>query len=318
MGHHKRIVNQTDRDYNPTTFNHTLYGADAATQTRRPNSSSFTHFHTGYLRDSLELSKPIELVGKGDLTVNKFGSGFFRRPQTTISNPSADVIRQHSADWADHARMINDDRREVLKVTDSKYRYDLITGVQRPYLMRNGVVDRAIGKRIHGDEGLGPEAPHRGSFNLHESKGRFFMPQHGGPTHHYRQDVMAREGLLIEKRSSILDLTKGELPSYGVEDQFTKSDYAPKSVVASTGISDVKVIGLHSPRMQPLNPSGDAQLKHGWTRGVDLNCSAALLKKQSHREFEPYQRGAPGRPETGTFRFDEGLGTLRPVAFGAH
>ena len=203
-------------------------------------------------------------------------------------------------------------------MTDSKYRYDLITGQPRSYQVRNGVSEAPIGKRIHGDEGLGPEAPHRGHCGLRESGGRFFMPQLGGPTHHYRLDVMAREGLLVEKKSSILDLTKGELISYGVEDQFAKSDYMKKSAVASRGLSDVKVIGLFSPRMQPLNPSGDAELKRGWARGVDLNCTVGLLKKQSSRQFEPYQRGAPGRPQEGTFRFDEGLGTLRPVAFGAH
>lgn len=317
MGQHKKIVNESDRDYNPTTFNHTIYTADGS-QTRRPNSSSFTHFHTGYLNNSLETTKHIGLVGTGDLNGNRFGSGFYRRPETTISNPRADVIRQHSANWAEHARMINDDRRETLKATDSKYRYDLITGVQRPYPIRNGVIDKAIGKRIHGEEGLGPEAPHRGSCQLHESRGRFFMPQLGGPTHHYRLDVLAREGLLLEKQSSILDLTKGELPSYGVEDQFAKSDYAAKSAGASRGLSDVKVAGLFSPRMQPLNPSGDAQLKHTWCRGVDLNCSTSLRKRQGERVFEPYQRGAPGRPRLGTFQFDEGLGTLRPVAFGGH
>ena len=46
------------------------------------------------------------------------------------------------------------------------------------------------------------------------------------------QDVLAREGLLTEKRSAVLDLSKGELPSYGVEDQFAKSDYLPMSAVA--------------------------------------------------------------------------------------
>jgi hypothetical protein len=96
----------------------------------------------------------------------------------------------------------------------------------------------------------------------------------------------------------VLDLSKGELPSYGVEDQFAKSDYLPMSAVAryphrryprdasycsstgslhrhlischtspcfvvcgSTGLAEVKVIGKFSPRMQPLNPSGDAHLK---------------------------------------------------------
>ena len=58
----------------------------------------------------------------------------------------------------------------------------------RPYEVRLPVSDKAIGKRIHGEEGLGPEAPHRGNAELRESRvGRFFMPLPGGKSHHYRQ-----------------------------------------------------------------------------------------------------------------------------------
>jgi hypothetical protein len=58
----------------------------------------------------------------------------------------------------------------------------------RPYEVRLPVSDKAIGKRIHGEEGLGPEAPHRGNAELRESRvGRFFMPLPGGKNHHYRQ-----------------------------------------------------------------------------------------------------------------------------------
>ena len=139
------------------------------------------------------------------------------------------------------------------------------------------------------------------------------MPQLGGHNHHYRQDVLAREGLLVAKKSSILDLSKGELHSYGVEDQFCKSEYAAKSDVASRGLADVKVIGLFSPRMQPLNPSGDKELKQTWTKGIDLNITSSLIKKASQRTFEPFVRDPPARPEIKQFQFDEKLGTLRPV-----
>ena len=124
MGQHKRPPVNNQREYNPAAFTHTLYGTSpgsgaqtwggmgstmefAPTEHRRPNSSSFTHFHTGYLNDRLDVVKPVDMVGRGDLTVNKFGSGFFRRPQTTIRNPRAEVIRQHGVEWADHAGRIN-------------------------------------------------------------------------------------------------------------------------------------------------------------------------------------------------------------------
>ena len=118
----------------------------------------------------MQVAKPSELVGTGELAVNKFGMGFTRRHESTIQNESADVIRRHSADWAIQAKMINDDRREMLTTTDSKYKYDLITGTMRPYQARNGVVEKPIGKRIHPHEGLGPEALHRGAEYLRESR----------------------------------------------------------------------------------------------------------------------------------------------------
>ena len=185
MGQFKRMSTAPEqRAYNPTSFNHTIYdgndfgssnnhrtlSASASAPSLRPNSMSFTYLPQQYLSNNLQVAKPYELVGTGELAVNKFGTGFNRRHESIIQNESADVIRRHSADWAIQAKMINDERRDMLMTTDSKYKYDLITGTMRPYTVRNGVSEKPIGKRIHPQEGLGPEAPHRGAEYLRESR----------------------------------------------------------------------------------------------------------------------------------------------------
>ena len=184
MGQFKKMSAATQqRTYNPTSFNHTIYNdtnsgnnnntlsSSVSAPSLRPNSMSFTYLPQQYLSNNMQVvTKPSELVGTGELAVNKFGAGFNRRHESIIENKSADIIRQHSADWAKHAKMINDNLRETLTATDSKYKYDLITGTMRPYQIRNGVVEKPIGKRIHPQEGLGPEAPHRGAEYLRESR----------------------------------------------------------------------------------------------------------------------------------------------------
>ena len=194
MGQHKKMKTAVEqRTYNPTSFNHTIYNGNndsttsnnnfntlsgsASAPSLRPNSMSFTYLPQQYLSNNLQVAKPRELVGTGELAVNKFGMGFNRRHESLIENKSADAIRQHSADWAIHAKMINDERKEMLTTTDSKYKYDLISGTMRPYQVRNGVEEKPIGKRIHPHEGLGPEAPHRGAEYLRESRYDLTIPE---------------------------------------------------------------------------------------------------------------------------------------------
>jgi hypothetical protein len=116
------------------------------------------------------------------------------------------------------------------------------------------------------------------------------MPQGSGESHHQRQDVLLREGLLSKKMSSVLDLEKGELPSYGVEDQFSKSNYHQKSVIASRGLPDMRKPGLYTPRNQPTNPSGVPEITQNWAKGVDLNATrrAMVFHATTARQSQNY------------------------------
>lgn len=44
-----------------------------------------------------------------------------------------------------------------------------------------------------------------------------------------RQELMLREGLNTAKKTSLLGIGRNDLPSYGVEDQFSKSEYFQRS-----------------------------------------------------------------------------------------
>ena len=129
----------------------------------------------------------------------------------------------------------------MLRTVDSKYNFDLITGGERRYNVRCEVVQKIEGKRQIGD-GLGTEAPKRGNAILRDSHtGRFFTPQPSGARQHHRQEMIINEGLLLPKTSSVMKLPSylyeegrrkaGVIPSYGIEEQFSKSEYAPKSEV---------------------------------------------------------------------------------------
>lgn len=52
-----------------------------------------------------------------------------------------------------------------------------------------------------------------------------------GPAHDYRQKVMYTEGLLKPKLSAVIGVGKPEMSSFGVEDQFSHSNYTPKDPI---------------------------------------------------------------------------------------
>ena len=108
---------------------------------------------------------------------------------------------------------------------------------------------------------------------------RFYIIK-GGPSHHYRQDNLNREGLVKPKLTSVIDYYRGEIPSNGIEDQFSKSIYYKKSEIANQGLIEKKKIGKYSPRLQPCNPSGDNYITKSWGKGIDLNVTTTLLRKQ--------------------------------------
>ena len=143
---------------------------------------------------------------------------------------------------------------------------------------------------------------------LRDSSSRFFAPQYSGNTHEFRQNVLVTEGILEPKYTSVLQLGKKDIMSYGVEEQFSKSEYTSKSSLARTGLFESRQPGAFTPRKQfaasggsggvaaclqtnthtnthsapasvAYNPSGDPRVLSKWGKGVDLDvrASASML-----------------------------------------
>ena len=161
--------------------------------------------------------------------------------------------QQNSNNVAARNNVMNKKRCEMLKKFSSRYDYDLIHNGEKNDHLRNEinidnyclegltVLPRMKGRKQVGD-GLGHEAPKRGNALLRDScSGRYFTPQPSGKKQHYRQNNIMNEGLIQPRTSSVLNIPTynheegrrkvGILSSCGVEEQFSKSNYAEKSEV---------------------------------------------------------------------------------------
>ena len=170
----------------------------------------------------------------------------------------SEECQQNSNNVAARNNVMNKKRCEMLKTFSSRYDYDLIHNGEKNNHLRNEVnidncclegltvLPRMKGRKQVGD-GLGHEAPKRGNALLRDScAGRYFTPQPSGKKQHYRQNNIINEGLVQPRTSSVLNLPTynheegrrkvGILSSFGVEEQFSKSNYAAKSEVKKKGV----------------------------------------------------------------------------------
>jgi hypothetical protein len=228
-------------------------------------SPVFTH------HNSITTSMQGEAIPSG-LSQTRFHKGFQRRQQSQIQNSFADEDKQRREQYeqsrAQRADAQNQQRGEFLKTVSNRAGYDIITGSSKTNNVSNA---RPEGIRHIPAQGLGPEAPARGQATLRETDGRFFRPLGSGANHDYRQDVLYREGLTAkQKYTSIIQLGKKDLVSYGVEDQFSKSDYAKKSDTASTGLFESRIPGKYTPRQVSTEPSGNPANVQRWNTDIDL------------------------------------------------
>lgn len=209
---------------------------------------------------------------KSGLRETRFHKGFQRRQKEQIQNVFADEDRRLREEYGKvrqaRADAQNEHRGELLKTISNRAGYDIITGNPKG----DGPPQaRAQGIRPIPNKGLGPEAPARGQAVLRETEARFFRPLGSGPNHDYRQDMLYREGLVKnEKFTSIIQLGKKDLPSFGIEDQFSKSDYIKKSATASTGLYEARIPGKFTPRQVPTEPSGNPRIVERWNTDIDL------------------------------------------------
>lgn len=74
---------------------------------------------------------------------------------------------------------------------------------------------------------------------------------HSGAVQVQRQMNIVREGLTQPRMSSVLGIGRSDLPSVGVDEQFTKSTYNPSAPCPLEGLSDV----IHRPRPTKIVPA---------------------------------------------------------------
>lgn len=205
----------------------------------------------------------------GGLTDTKFGKGFSRKYETSISNPIKDSINEYKKEAEKRGEMLNHGRSQNLKRIDSLTGFNIITGELKgsgPKVHHEGK------KRLDGT--MSEQTLKVGFSALRESKGKFYQPQMSGEAAHIRQNKLNYEGVYRKRCTSIIQLGKEDLPSYGIEDQFSKNEYITKLPDGDPkmrfGVSEMKVPGKYTPRNQPGNPSGNKETVRVWTKSFAL------------------------------------------------
>jgi hypothetical protein len=206
----------------------------------------------------------------GGLQHTRFHRGFKRRQESNIINELKDAETAYYAAAEDKKAMMRQNRSQALSTMRLRNGFNIITGqaLQEPGAPppRGGLGASEFFKTL---PSLGPEAPQRGSNVLRESVvGRFHRPQESGDNHDRRQKVLVAGGLLKPQYSGVIQLGKPEQPSFGVEDNFSKSLYTEKPAGGLHGLVEKRQPGAFTPRKQPGNPSGNPTSRINWARGV--------------------------------------------------
>lgn len=184
-----------------------------------------------------------------------------RRQGYAMVNPRAEESNSY-AEQAAKRREINALKRAQDMVDrNNRTGYNVITGD----IYGNGPKPERFHNR-HIPDGLGPESHSRGIVQLKDSVNRYFLPQESGEGHRRRQEKLNKEGLSVPKMQGVINVGKAEAPSYGLEDQFSKSKYAKTNI---SGLIETREPGKFTPRKCPENnPSANPKIRSTWTTGV--------------------------------------------------
>lgn len=212
-------------------------------------------------------------VGSTGLGATKFGKGFSRRTKEAIDASNRDESQLQAAEAYQQMResrskIQNEMRLRHKLESENKAGYNIISGQPLPGFSTS--VSRP-GVKLVGSNGLGPEAANRGKAILRESTGRYHAPFPSGHNQEYRQAVLYKEGLITDKYIGLLEVGKKDLPSYGIEDQFSKSEYTNNSQITRTGLYETRLPGVYTPRKIAGHPSANQQIVNKWNTNIDLN-----------------------------------------------
>lgn len=165
------------------------------------------------------------------LKTTKFHNGFDRRRASNITNIFSEKEKEYSEVRVVKVEKLAVARADRLNTLERTHGYNVITG--ELYGNVAPVVERDRRTWLGGQ--TSEAGAREAAVTLRMSDSRFFRPSPSGPALEFRQQQMRSEGLLKERRSGSL-AGKSDLPSYGVEDQFSKSIYTPKTEEAMRGL----------------------------------------------------------------------------------
>jgi hypothetical protein len=211
----------------------------------------------------------------GGLKDTKFGGGFQRMRETDIKNPAKEEVDNNMALSAARAEIRRESRALHLYKSLEQNGFDVITGQPKQRIVPPR--ERSTGKKSIIPV-VSDEIAANSRIFLRESEGRFHMPQPSGVKHEYRQKVLKEGGISKQCMSGVLMAGKADIPSHGIEDNFSMSMYPASQPQDPTyrrmDLPEMRSPGRYCPTKQPGHPSGNPELVKGWGSGMDINNKA--------------------------------------------
>jgi len=203
-------------------------------------------------------------ANRGTLSAPKDIYRHSRRPEEAMVNHRAAENASYSEKVEKRKELSATIRTQDMVDRSQRTGYNLITGD----IYGDGPAPQRLLSR-HIPDGLGPESHNRGMQQLKDSCNRYFVPQESGESHKRRQERLIKEGIALPKMQGVVAIGKPEAPSFGIEDQFSKSKYLNTDI---TGLVEVRQAGKYTPRKCPVNnPSANPQIRSKWTTGVVIS-----------------------------------------------
>jgi len=265
LGNHKsNAADPTIRAYDATFISHSPIKSSMQQSTLNPEG-----------RLVVDSSSNAEYSYAGGLQTTKFHTGFQRKSEKHISNPAADEVRAIAEIGQVRKDAANLNRAITLYRTNNRNGFNVVTGGAKEGLIP--VPEKFGGKRCI-RPAVSNEVAANSRITLRESEGRFYMPHATGAKHEYRQDILIKGGIQRENFSYILQPGKQDLPSTGIEDNFSRSHYPgcqpTNPNYRRNDLPMMREAGKYTPRKQAGNPSGNPALVRTWGSGLDINDKA--------------------------------------------
>lgn len=159
------------------------------------------------------------------LKQTRFHTGFERRQEKNISNIFQQQEKEYMKTREAKAEILLKFRSERLQALDKSHGYNPITGIAyNPATETTLATSRSSMRRV-ANNGMTDQAMKKADINMRNSADRFYLSGSSQPNSELRQKVMLTGGLQHEKTTWSLSVDERGAPSFGVEDQFSKSLY---------------------------------------------------------------------------------------------